>query len=451
MNPVAIYVLSLGCPKNLVDAEVMSASLIADGMKMTEGPEEADIIIVNTCAFILPAREESIEEILRMAQFKKRGTGQCRHLIVTGCLSQRYGRELVKELPEVDLFLGISDIPKLSPYIKVLLGRGAPRLPSVISKPSFLMDASYERRLATPRHMAYLKIADGCSNRCSYCVIPDIRGKARSRMPDDILKEAERLVSGGVKEIILIAQDTTAYGEDLKGKPSLGGLLKDMSSIEKLAWIRVLYTYPARLTEDLFAVMAQTPKVCPYIDMPIQHADDTILGAMHRRGDRRQTAWAIRTARTMIPDVALRTSVIVGFPGETSKRFESLLDFIRESRFDHLGAFVYSREQGTAAALRPSRISEKEKTRRRSMIMEEQAVISYEINQNLIGSCQEVLIEGASDLPDFPYVGRCRRQAPEIDGVTYLRGERIVPGSLMHCRIIEADEYDLYGEVIAGL
>ena len=446
MNPATVYVLSLGCPKNLVDAEVMSASLIADGFKMMEAPELADIILVNTCAFILPAREESIDEILRMSLFKKRGTGQCRHLIVTGCLSQRYGRALAKELPEVDLFLGIGDIPLLTRHINELLSRGTPPLPSKICKPVFLMDSSYERRLATPRHTAYLKIADGCSNRCSYCVIPDIRGKARSRMPDDILREAERLVSGGVKEIILIAQDTTAYGEDLKGKPSLRGLLKDMSSINKLAWIRVLYTYPAKLTEDLFTMMADTRKVCPYIDMPIQHADDTLLHAMHRRGDRRQMAWAVQTARTIIPDVALRTSVIVGFPGETPKRFESLLDFVREARFDHLGAFVYSREEGTAAALRLSRISEKEKTRRRNMIMEDQAVISYEINQGLIGSRQEVLVEGTSDVPDFPYVGRCRRQAPEIDGVTYLRGTQLAPGDLMTCRIVEADEYDLYAE-----
>lgn len=450
MNLNKVYVLSLGCSKNLVDAEVMAASLTDAGFEITEIPEKADIILVNTCAFILPAREESIEEILQMALLKEPGAGVCRYLVVTGCLPQRYGRELERELPEVDLFLGISDIPLLVRRVNDLLARGKARLPLSVRKPTFLMDAGHQRRLITPHHTAYLKIADGCSNRCSYCVIPDIRGQARSRRPDDILQEAERLISQGVKELILIAQDTTAYGEDLKRKPSLSGLLKDLASLSALRWLRILYTYPARLSEGLFKVMAGNGKICPYIDMPIQHADDALLDAMNRQGDRRQMAWAVQAARTMIPEVALRTSVIVGFPGETPKRFEHLLDFVREARFDHLGAFIYSREEGTMAASRSSRISEREKTRRRNLIMEEQSVISYEINQNLIGSRQEVLVEGPSDVPGYSYVGRCRRQAPEIDGVTYIKGENLAAGDFVACRLVDADEYDLYAEVAAS-
>lgn len=424
----------------------MAASLVESGFEITQAPEGAGIILVNTCAFILPAKEESIEEILRMGQFKKEGAGACRHLVVSGCLPQRYGKDLRKELPEVDLFLGTSDVPHLARRLNDLVGGNKAGSRSIIGKPTFLMNAGHQRLLSTPPHTAYLKIADGCSNRCTYCIIPDIRGRARSRMPGDILKEAEALVARGVREIILIAQDTTAYGMDLKGKPTLSRLLKELASIDALKWLRILYAYPARLTEDLFQAMAEEKKVCPYIDMPIQHADDRLLKAMNRQGDRQQMEWAIRTARAMIPQVALRTSLIVGFPGETSRRFDRLLDFVREARFDHLGVFIYSREEGTIAAEKPSRISEEEKTRRRSLIMEEQSVISYEINQGLVGSIQEVLIEGKSDLPEYPYIGRCRRQAPEIDGVTYIRGEHLDIGTFVSCRIVEAEEYDLFAE-----
>ena len=442
MTPATVHILSLGCPKNQVDAEVMAASLLQGGFEMTADPDEALIIIVNTCAFILPAREESIDEILRMARIKAAGT--CRYLVVTGCLPQRYGKELRRELPEVDLFLGISDIPQLARRLSDLLAGKKKHEGSRIRKPTFLMHAGHERFLSASPHSAYLKIADGCSNRCAYCIIPDIRGPARSRLPDDIMKEAAALVARGTREIILIAQDTTAYGADLKGKPPLHKLLKDLASLDDLLWLRVLYTYPEKLTETLFQVMADENKICAYIDMPIQHADDHILRAMNRRGDRQQITWAIRTARAMIPDVALRTSLIVGFPGESPNRFDKLLDFVRQARFDHLGAFIYSREEGTPAACLPSRISEKEKTRRRNLIMEEQATISYEINQTLIGTRQEVLVEGESDLPGYPYVGRCRRQAPEIDGITYIGGDKLTVGSMISGRIADADEYDLY-------
>jgi ribosomal protein S12 methylthiotransferase len=245
-----------------------------------------------------------------------------------------------------------------------------------------------------------------------------------------------------------VAQDTTAYGQDLRGRPTLEGLLADLASLSDLRWIRLLYTYPDRLTEPLFRVIAQTPKICPYIDMPIQHGDDAVLTAMGRRGDRRGIVRAVRAARERIPQVALRTSVIVGFPGETPRRFENLLDLIRELRFDHLGAFVYSREEGTPAGQKAARISEAEKTRRRNRVMEEQALISWEIQQGLVGSQQEVLVEGASAIPEYPYVGRCRRQAPEIDGVTYLKGSGLAPGEMVVCRITAAEEYDLFGETL---
>lgn len=453
MNTQKIYLSSLGCPKNQVDAEVMARSLVEKGFAIADGPEEATVIVVNTCAFILPAKEESIDEILRMAEFKKDGTGVCRHLVVTGCLPQRYGEELRRELPEVDLFLGTSDVPRLAGSISERIAGKKTGQGAAIGKPTFLMNAGHGRLLSTPPYSAYLKIAEGCSNRCSYCVIPDIRGDVRSRKPDDILKEAESLVRSGVREVILIAQDTTAYGADLKGKPSLQGLLRDLASLDALKWIRILYTYPAKLTEELFQTMADVDKVCPYIDMPIQHAEDVILSAMNRRGDRDQIEWAIRTARAMIPGVALRTSLIVGFPGETPLRFGRLLDFVREARFDHLGAFVYSREDGTEAARQPSRISEKEKIRRRDLIMEEQSVISHAINRTLVGSEQEVVIEGPSDLPGYAYVGRSSRQAPEIDGVTYIKGDRLAIGDFIRCRIVDVSEYDLfaeYGHPVAG-
>lgn len=440
-----VHVVSLGCPKNQVDAEVMAAILKKRGFEITREPGTANIIIVNTCAFILPAKEEAIDEILRMSRLKK--AGLCSHLVVTGCLSQRYGKTLEKTIPEVDLFLGIAEIPNIAHHLERL--EGGPRLSrrSVVGKPDFLMNANHPRLLSTAPSTAYLKIADGCSNRCSYCVIPTIRGKARSRSLEDVLQEAQDLAKRGVKEIILTAQDTTAYGKDLEEKQNLGHLLKRLSTIKTIQWIRLLYTYPVGLTGDLLEIMKKEEKICHYIDMPIQHSDDAILRAMNRRGDSRQIRESIARVRTLIPDVTLRTSLITGFPGETKIRYNHLLDFIREIRFDHLGVFTYSREEGTLAARWPSRISEKEKQERKNLLMEEQAVISYEINQTLIGSRQDVLIEGKSDRPDYGFYGRCRRQAPEIDGITYIRGENLTIGKIAACTITDGMEYDLFADM----
>ncbi|MBE0557141.1 MAG: 30S ribosomal protein S12 methylthiotransferase RimO, partial [Proteobacteria bacterium] len=446
-----VHIVSLGCPKNLVDSEVMAASLAEGGYLLTDRPEEADLILINTCAFILPAKEESIEEILRVAAWKRGGSGPCTHLVVTGCLPQRYGKGLEEALPEVDLFLGVSEATNIARRLDALLS--APegtvcRRRSVIGRPSFLMNAGHRHGGSALPPSAYIKIADGCSNRCSYCVIPSIRGKARSRRIDDIVREAEGLASRGVRELIVTAQDTTAYGSDLKGKPPLGLLLTELAAVDGLAWIRLLYTYPARLTDELLRTIADVGKLCRYLDIPIQHCDDAILAAMNRRGDSGLLRKVIHAARALVPGIALRTSLIVGFPGETPRRFENLLAFVREIRFDHLGVFTYSREEGTAAAAIPSRISEKEKERRRSRVMEEQAAISHGINAALIGTEQEVLIEGKSDLEGCTAVGRCRRQAPEIDGVTHIRNGNPEPGAIVLCRITAADEYDLYADML---
>ena len=447
MKSKKVNIISLGCPKNLIDSETMAGTLIENGYDLSPCADDAHIIVINTCAFILPAKEESIDEILRMGVWKREEKSPCTHLIVTGCLPQRYGRVLEKEIPEVDLFLGVNEVPNIARHLDRLSFPDPSMRRCIVSEPTFLMNAGHSRFLSTPSYTAYVKIAEGCSNRCSYCVIPEIRGKSRSREPDDILREAEGLAAEGVREIIITAQDTTAYGRDLKGKPTLSELLKKLGAIDHIRWIRLLYTYPAHLTHAVLKTMAAEEKICHYIDMPIQHIDDDILNAMNRRGGSRLIQKTVEKARHLIPDVALRTSIIVGFPGETRLKFDDLMTFIKEMRFDHLGVFTYSREEGTKAASLPSRISEKEKERRRRSLMEAQAIISYEINQALIGSHQEVLIEGKSDIPDFTHVGRCRRQSPDIDGVTYVRGKSLVPGDLALCRITGAAEYDLFAEI----
>lgn len=434
--------LSLGCPKNEVDAEVMAGLLRQAGYRPVERPEDARLILVNTCAFILPAKEESIEAILTLSEYKQKGS--CRHLVVTGCLPQRYGPELALDLPEVDLFLGIDEIPRIAGHIAALCGSGSRNRLAFSRRPSFLMNSSLPRLVSGPRHTAYLKIADGCSNRCAYCVIPEIRGPYRSRPLDDLLREAERLVRGGAREIILTAQDTTAWGKDRKGGERLPLLLRELARTPDLRWIRLLYTYPAGLTDDILETVAEEEKICEYLDIPIQHNDDEILAAMNRRGGSAGIRRVIRRAREIVPGVALRTSLIVGFPGETIRKFNALLDFIRETRFDHLGVFVYSKEEGTPAAELPQRISGKEKERRRQVLMEEQAEISAEINASLVRTSQEVLIEGRSENPDYLWVGRCRRQAPEIDGVTYLKKKNLRPGQFTTRRIIGSDLYDLF-------
>jgi len=439
------HIISLGCPKNLVDTEVMAALLAGGGYRWVKSPAAAAIIIVNTCAFILPAKEEAIETILLAARYKR--TAACRLLVVTGCLPQRYGHELAQALPEVDLFLGTAETPHIAGHL-ARLESGAAAAAIVPDKPAFLMTAAHPRFLMTPPHTAYLKIAEGCNNRCSYCIIPAIRGPARSRPPGDILAEARKLAGQGVQELIIIAQDTTAYGRDLRGRPTLPRLLRELAALPGPAWVRLLYSHPDKITPELVRGLAREEKLCAYLDMPVQHIDDEILRAMNRRGDSRGIREAIRMIREEGPDIALRTSLIVGFPGETKKKFGRLLDFVREARFDHLGVFTYSREEGTAAAALPSRIPAAEKEERRGLIMEIQAAISGELLRQRVGTIETVLIEGQSARPGYPCVGRTRGQAPEIDGVTFVRGKKLHPGQLVSVRITAADEYDLFGEVI---
>ena len=446
INQNKVRIISLGCPKNLIDSEVMAGLLNQSGKQLVDRSDFADIVIVNTCAFINPAKEEAIEEILTLAEEKKKNNPRLR-IVVAGCLTQRYGRELFAQMPEVDLFVGTGEVGNIVSHINKL-DKGKYKRDAVITKPDFLMNYQHPRILSTTAASTYLKISDGCSNRCSYCVIPSIRGAARSRKPDDILQETEILAGRGIKEIIITAQDTTNYGRDLKGLPRLSTLLNDMAKIKSVKWIRLLYAHPARVTTDLLETIAANEKICRYIDLPIQHIDDNILKAMNRKVTGAKIKQVIAQARQIIPGVALRTSLIVGFPCETPTRFNKLFDFVNETKFDHLGVFTYSREEGTIAANLKSHVSEKEKERRRETIMNEQAAISAAINKTLIGSTQEVLIEGESDREDYAYVGRCRRQAPEIDGITFINKSKTQPGKIVKCKITSADEYDLFGEII---
>lgn len=445
-GPTKVHIISLGCSKNLVDSEVMGGLLSQAGMQLVNRRELADIVIVNTCAFINPAKEEAIEEILLLAREKKEGSCPFR-IVVAGCLAQRYGHELLAEIPEVDLFAGTGEVGNIALHLNKL-NDGKAKRSAVITRPDFLMNSQHPRVLSNTSVSTYLKISDGCSNCCTYCVIPTIRGKSRSRMPEDILREARGLAARGIKEIIITGQDTTAYGRDLPSHPLLSDLLNDMAKIRGIKWIRLLYAHPAHITSETMQAIAANRKICRYIDLPIQHIDDDILKAMNRRVTSTRIKEIIAEARAIMPDVALRTSIITGFPGETQKKFDRLLDFITDAKFDHLGVFPYSKEEGTKAASLSSRISEKEKQRRRDIIMNEQAAISNKINQGLIGSIQEVLIEGKSDRSDYAYIGRCRRQAPEIDGITYVCGKQAKTGSIIKCRIVAADDYDVFAQII---
>lgn len=446
IRPDKLHIISLGCSKNLIDSEVMSGLLSQSGRQLVGKSEEADVVIVNTCAFINPAKEEAIEEILTLAEEKKKGRREFR-LIVAGCLAQRYGKELLTQIPEVDLFIGTGEVANIVRHINGLDKEKASRA-AVITKPDFLMNSQHARILSSTAASTYLKISDGCSNCCTYCAIPSIRGKARSRQPADILREAASLVDRGIKEIIITGQDTTAYGRDLKSRPQLSELLSDMAKIRGIKWLRLLYAHPAHITTDVLEAIAAGKKICHYIDLPIQHIDDGILKAMNRKVTSAQISDVIAGARRIIPDVAIRTSLIVGFPGETQRKFDRLLSFVRSTKFDHLGVFTYSREEGTGAAELKSQIPEKEKELRREIILNEQAAVSRAVNKTLIGKDLEVLIEEKSDRTDFAFMGRCRRQAPEIDGVTYVKTGKAQIGSIARCRIIAADDYDLFSEII---
>jgi len=425
--------VSLGCPKNQVDAEQMLGVLASSGFEITSEQQDADVIVVNTCGFIEPAKEESIEAILDAVKMKQ--TGRCAKVIIAGCLAQRYKEELLKELPEADAVVGTAEIGRIGAICKEALG-GKEHLLQVAAP---AMVYGLPRLSTTPRHYRYLKIAEGCSNRCSYCAIPIIRGNFRSIPFESILNEARSLADEGAKELILLAQDSTAYRD---GEADLPMLLKALAQVPSIAWLRLMYAYPGRISDALMEVIAAEEKICKYLDIPIQHFDDKVLKAMNRRGDSRDIRTTIEQLRKRIPGIALRTSIIVGFPGETGAAFKRLLSFVKETEFEHLGVFTYSSEEGTAAYGLKTQVPAEIAAERLQAIMQTQAKISLRKNQTLIGTNQRVLIDG---MEDITLIGRLSTQAPDIDGMVYLSETEAVPGDFVDITIKDAAEYDLVG------
>lgn len=439
-----ISMVSLGCPKNLVDAEVMLGFLDREGYEITTDEKEADIIIVNTCSFIKEAKQESIDAILDLADRKQ--DGRCRLLIVTGCLPQRYQEELCRELPEVDIFIGTGDYPRIAEIIAEK--RGTSGQLRYIGDPNFVYDEDSPRLKSTPVYSAYLKIAEGCSNCCSYCVIPSLRGGFRSRPMDAVLAEAGRLVAGGARELNLIAQDVTRYGSDLGEGASLEELIRRLAGLEELRWIRLLYAYPDGITDSLIRVIRDEKKVCKYLDIPLQHISDPVLSRMNRRGGAAEIRALIAKLRAEIPDIALRTSLIVGFPGETEDDFRKLLQFVEEARFDRLGVFCYSREEGTPAAGMEGQISERIKRERYKKVMTVQGRLSFKQNRSLVGRIEEVIVEGYSEETELLLKGRSSRQAPDIDGQVYITAGQADVGDIVRLKVTDSSDYDLIGEII---
>ena len=443
-----VALTSLGCDKNRVDSEVMLGLLAKDGFRLVAEEAEADIIIVNTCCFIKDALEESIETILEMAEYKE--TGRCKGLIVAGCLGQRYEKEFFEELPEVDAVVGTAAYESIAEVAdEVLQGARQMKRLEDIDHPMDGANGCLRLRSTAP-YFAYLKFSEGCDNHCTYCVIPKLRGRHRSRTLESLVAEAEMLAAEGVKELVLVAQDTSIYGRDIYGGPKLHTLLEKLNDIEGLAWIRLLYCYPETLTDETIAAMAQCEKVCHYIDMPIQHASDTVLKRMGRRSSQALIREKIAKLRAAMPDIALRTTLIVGFPGETEEEFQDLKDFIAEIKFDRLGVFSYSQEDGTPAARMENQIDEGLKEERREELMDMQKSISAALCEQEAGTVKEVLIEGR--LPEEEiYCGRTRRDAPEIDGLVFVSSEEeLYSGDFVQVHIREAGDYDLIGDVMYG-
>lgn len=437
-----IFFLSLGCDKNLSDSEHMLKLLSDAGYSFTEAEEEADIVIVNTCCFIGDAKEESIREILRLASYKE--NGRLKALITTGCLSERYQKELEAELPEIDGALGISAWDRIVYVVQEALEG---RKPHVYTDKNRLCTTD-QRILTTGGHYAYLKIAEGCDKFCTYCIIPKIRGRYRSVPMEELLKEAEMLVDGGVKELILVAQETTLYGTDLYGKKMLPELLRKLSEITELRWIRLLYCYPEEITDELIAEIRDNDKVVKYLDIPIQHASDAVLKRMNRRTNRAEITERIRKMRTEIPDLALRTTFITGFPGESENDHKEMLEFVKEIRFERLGVFTYSQEEDTAAASMTGQVPERIKARRKDRIMRAQQKIVFERAEGLIGRTVDVMIEGRVTAEEALYVGRTYMDAPDVDGYIFLHSTHdFMSGDFVKAVITQAKDYDLIGEI----
>lgn len=440
MNKLRVGLISLGCDKNRVDSEIILNNLRMD-YEIVSDLKQSDIIIVNTCGFIESAKQESIDTIIEMSKYKQ--NFNCKILIVTGCLTQRYGKELGDLLPEVDIMLGVNDYDKLNESIKKYVENKDDKVYSF--NYSDLNINEGRRVITTASHTAYVRIAEGCDNCCTYCIIPKIRGKYRSRKIESILKECKELAEQGVKEIILIAQDTSRYGIDLYGKKVLPKLLHNISEIENIKWIRILYCYPEEITMELIDEMAKNDKVCKYIDIPLQHISDDILKCMGRKGRKIKILENINNLRRKIPNITIRTTLIVGFPGETEENFCELKEFIKDIKFDKLGVFKYSREEGTPAYSMENQVPEDIKVERQGEIMFLQQNISREINKNKVGKTYEVILEGKKD---EDYYGRSYEMSPEIDGVVYIKSKnKLKIGSVVNVKITDSFEYDLMGVV----
>ena len=434
-----VLLISLGCDKNLVDSEVMLGLLNKAGHQLTNDETEADVVVVNTCAFISDAKEESINTIIEMGELKK--TGKLKKLIVAGCLSQRYKDEIMKELPEIDVIIGATN------YDKIVEAIGTDE-ESIVDDINYTPRPIAERIVTTNASMAYFKIAEGCNKLCTYCIIPHIRGRYRSMPMDSLIASAEKRASDGIKELVLVAQETTLYGVDLYGEKKLPELLTKLSEIEGIEWIRLLYCYPEEITDELIEVMATNPKICHYVDIPIQHSENAILKRMGRRTSREDIVELVGRLRTAMPDIAIRTTLISGFPGETQELHDGLVDFVDECEFDRLGVFTYSPEEGTPAAEYEDQVDGELAVKWRDEIMELQQEISYEKNQQMIGSTQKVLIDGYL-VDDDVYVGRTYRDAPGVDGIVFVSAPyELISGSFVDVKITEANEYDLTGVIV---
>ena len=439
--------LSLGCAKNRVDTEVMLGHLTRSGHEITASPEEAEIIVVNTCGFIESASQESVDSILEMARQKV--VGNCRRLIVAGCLVQRYRTQILEQIPEVDAVIGTNEIPEI---LELCLDQTLkPNPPRYESRELYLYSDSDPRILTTPGYSAYLKVAEGCDHPCTFCVIPQIRGSFRSRPLDSVLTEARRLAAQGVREINLVAQDTTMYGWDWGNRLGLADLIRRLGEIEGIRWIRFLYAYPNNIYDELLQAMAETPSACKYIDVPLQHISRQLLKQMKRGGNRRSLTRLLMRIRDRVPGVAIRTTMIVGFPGETEEDVHELMEFVAEARFERLGVFTYSDEENAASHQLGSKVPEDVKEERRQRLMKLQTGISEAVNLKLVGATLPVLVEGRSAESDLLWQGRLSTQAPDIDGVVYLNDgitDQTRPGDIVPVRINEAHPYDLVGTVV---
>lgn len=439
-----IHFISLGCPKNLVDSEVMLGLLSAEGAEFTDDPADADAIIVNTCAFIGDAKQEAVDTILAMGQH--RTGGRCRKLIVTGCLPQRYRDEVARLFPEVDAFVGAGEFPRIA---QLLRGEGrAGEAAVLVGRPTYLYDHDSPRLQATPAHLAYIKIAEGCFHPCSFCVIPKIRGAFRSRDPRSIVAEASAMLERGVLEINLIAQDTTAYGRD--NGASLARLMRDLDALPGRKWIRLMYAYPHGFPWEVAEAMAEGEGICRYLDIPIQHISDRILASMRRKGEGREVRELLSRLRRSVPGIALRTSLITGFPGERDEDFEELMAFVREARFEHLGVFTFSPEEGTPAARLAGRVPIEVAEERRQRLMELQRKIAAEQSAAMVGRRLTALVEGPSEETELLLANRHQGQAPGIDGIVYINEGNPAIGAFAEVEIVEAHDYDLVARVLEG-